>query len=74
MESRETPHVLQVEGVEQQEGSEGRKREDGDRAGAREGDAAEEAHFQQRLGAAALVGDERRQREAGDDEQPQRLG
>ena len=60
-ERREAADVLEVERVEEQEPAQRRERADRDRAGPGERHAAEEAHLEQRLAAAQLVGDERRE-------------
>ena len=58
MEGREVADLLQVEGVEEQVAAQSREGADGDDARTGERGAAEEADFQERVGAPELLCDQ----------------
>ena len=70
---RQAADVLEVEGVEEEEAADRHEQRDRDGGGAREGRAAEEAHLQQRLATAQLVGHQTGEGAERDDEEHDRL-
>jgi hypothetical protein len=71
VQGRQAADVLQVLRREEQEGTEPAEREQRHDDRAAERDAAEEAQFEQRIGAARLVAEDAQDAEPGEDQQPE---